>query len=271
MELEQAQRYVLALINRDRARHDLEPVSWDDTAADAGMRHAQDMARTGFTAHWGSDGSVPEQRYSEAGGRLLVQENAACFFDNVARELDPKPTFEAVELERIQSAFYNEVPPNDGHRKNILGRWHNRVGVGLAKPVGIQQPCMAQEFADDYGTFDDLPEDATVGQQVTVAGEVREPVRFGGVGIARIEAAAPMPPEELNQTSTYQMPRPYVMFFPPGFKTPKPVQVDGRRFSIEVPLDDGAKPGRYLVSVWGAYPGAGDELVMISLRSILVR
>ena len=68
MNLEQARRYVLALVNHDRAEHGLAPVVMDDAASRAGQRHAEDMARVGYTAHWGSDGSVPEQRYSEAGG-----------------------------------------------------------------------------------------------------------------------------------------------------------------------------------------------------------
>src|SRR5690606_20037190 len=68
---EQAERYVVQLVNRHRAAHDLKPVERDDVAAKAAQRHAADMTRVGFTAHWGSDGSVPEQRYSEAGGRHL--------------------------------------------------------------------------------------------------------------------------------------------------------------------------------------------------------
>src|ERR1700675_435129 len=68
MDVEQARRYVLSLVNRDRAANGLPPVVLDDTASRAGQRHADDMARSGYTAHWGTDGSVPEERYSDAGG-----------------------------------------------------------------------------------------------------------------------------------------------------------------------------------------------------------
>ena len=47
--------------------------------------------------------------------------------------------------------------------------------------------------------------------------------------------------------------------------------MNGKQFSIELPLDDGGQSGRYQVSIWGKYPGAGDELVMISLRTLVVR
>lgn len=272
LSLDEAQQFVLALVNHDRAEHDLPPVKWDVTAAKAAQRHVEDMTRHGFTAHWGTDGSVPEQRYTEAGGEQFVQENGACLFDGVERKLDPDPVFSAVSLEQIQGAFMAEVPPNDGHKQNILKKWHTHLGVGLAKPLGIDQPCMAQEFVDAYGEYDGLPERARVGQTITVAGEVEDPMRFGGVGVAWIAPAEPKTAEELLATSTYVVPEPYVTYFPEGYETPEPVRVEGNHFTIDVDLDHHGKPGRYEVSVWAAYPGAEEgKLDMVSLRTISVR
>lgn len=268
MALEQAREYVLALVNRDRDAEGLGPVERDEVAERAAQRHAEDMSLVGFTAHWGSDGSVPEQRYTEAGGQHMVQENAACFFDGVARPLDKDPRFAPAELEKIETAFITEQPPNDGHRKNILKASHNKIGIGLAKPEGIEQLCMAQEFLDVYGEYEAVPERATLGDAITVAGEVFEPATFGGVGLAVIDAAKPLEPSHLNATSTYPIPEPYVVYFPEGFKTPKPVKVDGSRFEISVPLDKG--PGRYEVSVWAKFPDSGDSLATVSIRTILV-
>ena len=55
-----AQKFMLSLINRDRAKAGLSPVVLDDAASRAGLRHAQDMTTKGFTGHVGTDGSVPE-------------------------------------------------------------------------------------------------------------------------------------------------------------------------------------------------------------------
>jgi uncharacterized protein YkwD len=269
LALEQAREYVLALVNRDRAAEGLEPVRLDDVASDAGQRHADDMARHGFTAHWGTDGSVPEQRYTEAGGEDFVQENAACFFDEQPRTLDPEPRFDAEELRKIQHAFMSETPPNDGHRQNVLKPWHTHLGVGLAKPEGLRQVCLTQEFVDHHGEYEALPRSAEVGQAVRVAGRVKSPVEFGGVGIARIDPAEPLSTPQLNDTSAYPIPTPYVLFFPQGYQTPKPVELEGDEFSIEVELSDRGKPGRYQISVWGRYPDQ-KELLMISLRTISV-
>jgi hypothetical protein len=227
------------------------------------------MAHHGYTAHGGSDGSVPEQRYTEGGGEHYVQENAACFFDDAERALDPSATFEPEALEKIEAAFLNEKPPHDGHRRNLLSPWHNRMGVGLAQPLGIRVPCMSQELVDAYGRYDNLPRRAKLGQTVRVSGEVAAPARFSAVSVARIELPVAHRAQELNKTSTYRVPQPYVTFFPEGFVTPVPVRVSGRRFIVDVPLQDGGRPGIYEVSVWGEVPDASDP-VMISLRTVRV-
>lgn len=267
---DEATRYMLALINRDRKAEGLPPVELDATASGGAQRHARDMAKHGFTAHWGSDGSVPEQRYTEAGGTDMVQENVACLFDGVTRELDANPRFDPARLEQLQKMFMDEVPPNDGHRRNILKPGHHRVGIGLAQPAGVNQPCLAQEFVDDWGDYSQLPREAARNVSLHVAGDVREPLKFGAVGIARIEPAAAMSAKALNATNTYRIPQPKTLYFPPGFKTPKPVRVEGKSFSIDVGLGPHPDPGRYEVSIWGKEPGK-NELFMVSLRTIVVK
>lgn len=267
MRLIEARRYVLALVNTDREAHGLQPLSWDPIAAAAAQRHVEDMARHGFTSHWGSDGSVPEQRYTEAGGAHMIQENAACFFDGVTRSLDPHPWFLAPELEAIQRAFLNEVPPDDGHRRNILLPTHTAVGIGLAKPSGRAQPCMTQEYTDQFGTYLELPQQAPVGSSIMVAGEVKDPVQFGGVGVARMPDARPLTVEQLNQTGVYRIPEPHELYFPAGFRGRRPVRVEGSHFAVEV--DFGERPGRYQISVWGRFPGS-ETLAMVSLRTIAI-
>jgi hypothetical protein len=268
--LAEAREFVLSIVNRDRVAAGLEPVEREENAERAGQRHVEDMAKNGFTAHWGSDGSVPEQRYTDAGGVHFVQENAACFFDGVVREIDPNPQFDAAALEKIEAAFMAEVPPGDGHRQNILKPVHRALGIGLSMPVGVDQPCMSQEFVDVYGEYDELPRQGKLGDKITVSGEVKDPVKFGGVGLGRIDPPQPLGAQHLNSTNVYRVPDPYVLYFPAGFKTPKPVTVKGNAFTIDVALSDQGRPGRYQVSVWGKYPGS-DALVMVSLRTIEVR
>ena len=267
---DEAKGYMLTLINRDRAAAGLSPVELDPIASVAGERHARDMAKHGFTAHWGTDGSVPEQRYTEASGTDLDQENVACLFDGVPRDLDPSPRFDPALLEQLEKMFMAEVPPNDGHRRNILKPGHHRVGIGLAQPASVNQPCLSQEFVDDWGDYAELPRAAARSVTLHVKGQLREPIRFGGIGLARIDLPSPKSAPELNATSVYRIPAPETLYFPPGFKTPKPVKVDGQAFSLDIGLGPGPRAGRYEVSIWGKEQGQ-SELFMVSLRTIVVK
>jgi uncharacterized protein YkwD len=270
MTRDQARRFVLALVNRDRKGHGLSALSWDETATLAGQRHADDMATHGFTAHLGTDGSLPEQRYTDAGGPHMVMENAGCFADAAPRTLDPDARFSAAALEKIHQAFMNEQPPNDGHRRNILTPWHTSLGVGVSQTKGLDIPCMAQEFVDNYGDYEPLPRKSKLGANLHVSGLVHSPAQIAGVGVARADKPRPAKAADLNKTYAYAIPKPFKTYFTKGFKTPIPVEVLDNRFWIHVPLRDNQnQPGLYEVSVWAKLPGTPD-LLMISLRTIAV-
>lgn len=270
----EARRYMVTLVNRDRATQGLGPVELDEGAPTAaGQAHAEDMARLGYLGHWGSDGSVPEQRYTEAGGGDMVMENALCFTDEAKRTLDGKPLIDPKQIERAESLFFDEVPPNDGHRKNILKPMHTKVGIGVAQPIEtakeIAVPCFAQEFTDNYGTYASLPKRAKVGATLHIEGTLAANAKPTGVGLARATSPKPISTAELNKRRSYPVPKPYQVYWGPGFVSPIPVKIDGQHFAIDVPLSDGGQAGLYEVSVW-AKVGGSSEHAMVSLRTIVV-
>jgi uncharacterized protein YkwD len=274
LTVEEARRYMLVLINRDRRTECLPPVELDEGAPTrAGQGHAEDMAAHGFLGHWGTDGSTPELRHTEAGGADMVLENASCFVDEHARTLDKRPMIRAEEVEKTQGMFFNEVPPNDGHRKNILKPQHRKVGIGLAQPIAtpteIPVPCFAQEFTDPYGTYAPIPKRARVGEVIHVEGKITPPARVGGVGVARVDLPKALPVAEVNRRRSYPVPTPYQNYWPQGFVTPVPVAVKGEHFQIDLPLTDGGKPGLYEVSIWARLPGSNDP-TMVGLRTVRV-
>jgi uncharacterized protein YkwD len=271
----EARVYMLQLINRDRASVGLAPVALDEsTPTRAAQAHADDMATHGYLGHWGTDGSVPEERFTAAGGTDMVLENASCFTDEHPRALDRAPRIDPHSIEQAEAMFFNERPPHDGHRKNILKPWHKTVGIGIAQPVAtateVPVPCFAQEFVDPYGAYLPVPRSARVGDVLHVAGKLAAPATFAGVGLARTDTPRPILVADANRRRSYPVPAPYQMYWPPGFETPIPVKVTGADFAVDLPLSDKGKAGLYELSVWATMPGSPD-FVMVSLRTIQAR
>ncbi|HEY8073320.1 MAG TPA: CAP domain-containing protein [Labilithrix sp.] len=272
LSIAEARRYMLALVNRDRATEGLAPVELDEGPAQtAGQAHAEDMVKLGYLGHWGSDGSIPEQRHTEAGGADMVLENALCFTDEKVRTLDGAPVIDPKEVEKSESQFFDEKPPNDGHRKNILRPMHTRVGIGVAQPKStkteIAVPCFAQEFVDGYGSYAAIPKHAKLGSTLHVEGTLTPDAQPTGVGVARVNAPKPMKPAELNKLRSYPVPKPFQMYWGPGFVTPVPMKIDGKHFSVDVRLD--GQPGLYEISVWAKLAPDGDHTT-VGLRTLLV-
>ena len=254
----------------------LPPVTLDEGAATrAGQAHADDMATHGYLGHWGTDGSVPEQRFTAAGGTDMVLENASCFTDEHARKLDRAPLIDPKNIEQAEDMFFHETPPHDGHRKNILKPWHKTVGIGIAQPVATPTEIpVPVHRAGVRRPLRDVP--AGAAQRACGRGPARrrDDRRAGDVrgrrpgADRRAEAAAGVGAE------------------PAGARTPSrrrtrctgrrasrrrfPVKVSGSQFAIDVPLSDGGKPGLYELSVWATFPGSQD-FVMVSLRAIQVK
>jgi uncharacterized protein YkwD len=271
----EARAYMVTLINLDRASMGLPPVELDEgPATRAGQSHADDMATRGFLGHWGTDGSVPEERMTRAGGDDMVLENASCFVDEKARVLDRAPLIDPKNVEKAEEMFFNEPPGHDGHRRNILKPWHRKVGIGISQPVPtateIPVPCFAQEFVDDYGSYAQIPHALHIGDVLHVEGTVDEGAAVAGVGLARVDAPANISVAVANQRRSYPVPEPYQLYWPPGYRTPVPLDVKGQHFSIDVPVTDGGRPGMYELSVWAKLPGVKD-FVMVGLRTIDVR
>ena len=274
LTVREARRYMVALINRDRATAGLLPVELDEgPPTRAGQAHAEDMAKNGFLGHWGTDGSVPEQRHTEAGGVDLVLENASCFVDEKRRALDGSPIILAEQVEKTEGMFFNETPPHDGHRLNILRPGHKRVGIGIAQPLPtpgeLPVPCFSQEFTDPYGTYKPIPRRLRVGEKLHVEGTLEAPVAVAGVGFARVDAPKAITAGEANRRRSYPVPPPYQTYWPAGFKTPIPLAVTGRHFAIDVPVSDAGRPGMYEVSIWAKVPGS-SALAIVGLRTLQV-
>ena len=272
MDRRSAQDYMVFLINRDRKAVGLEPVELDLVASAAGQAHSDEMALARYVSHWDLRGRKPDQRYCEAGGEGAVSENVLITHDFAEKErytLAPRQMFSRRELESIEELFLNELPPDDGHRRNILSPDHNRVGIGLTLVLPGGRVVCTQEFVNQYGSFSKLPAERERGQALALSGRLDQGLSLCSVDIYREAQPEPMTADQLRATHSYNLPTDSVVrYYPPPYPSPARMNLShtaqGENFAVEVKPGQHWKPGLYYVLVWARKPDSKTPFVTSS-------
>ena len=191
-----AKLVLLELINKHRKKHHKQPVELDIHACRSANKTAQDAALNKYMGHWDSQGKKPYHRYALDGGDAHVSENASGVesTDFFKQDID-----EMISLMKDNHMLmYNERPPFDGHRLNILDPYHNQLGLGVA--YDGSSFCYYEEFINDY-----LTKSSTKFQNGEVSMLFTIPNQFNlvGISISYDKPFKPMTRKELNTKTSY--------------------------------------------------------------------
>ncbi len=109
---------VLALTNALRQQHGCPPLQMSPELSSAARDHSQDMADHNYFDHVDRDGHMPAWRAQQAAypGSAGTENIAAGY----------------TTADEVVMGWYNETPPNDGHRRNLLNCSLTDVGIGYA-------------------------------------------------------------------------------------------------------------------------------------------
>lgn len=274
LDLTAARKYMLKLINHDRATVWAPPVVLNETANAAGQEHSDEMAVNGYVGHWGLDGRKPDQRYTEAGGRDADSENTIGDLDGPKLPLASSPTFPMARLDEFEGDFFGEKPPNDAHRVNIVDPLHEYVGIGLSvagQGENARISCV-QEFIDHYGDYSEIPHAIKRGEKFTLAGKLVKGTHLQAIDIRWEEFPKPMTADDINKTYSYGEPDDITVAYFPGDDQHQITvkSVDGcEEFSADLSTQNNWKPGLYYILVW-AYVNGAKEPQNISTRTFLL-
>jgi uncharacterized protein YkwD len=108
----EAERRVLALVNRDRQTAGLPPLSWDDRVAEVARAHSLEMRTTKLVAH------VSPTTGSAADRVRVAKIRTAVVLENVAR---------AYGLGEAHQGLMN----SPGHRANLMSGAATHIGIGI--------------------------------------------------------------------------------------------------------------------------------------------
>lgn len=256
-EVEEVKKILFEQINRDRIAQGLGSLEYDKLAAGVGDAHCREMLQEGYLSHWNRQGLKPYHRYSLAGGRAFVAENAFTW------EIDPPVEMTKEVLLRgvifAQRQFMGEKPPHDGHRQNILDPAHTAVGIGLAfSGRGFR---LTQEFINYHVTVKELSiTNVSPASPFWVEGKPLAGRTLENISLFYEPFPQPMSVKELKATHAYNLPPVRKNLFQKlsgGYRytdgSPGEIEVtaDG---SFRAPLTFWKGAGIYTVVVWVKQP-----------------
>jgi uncharacterized protein YkwD len=142
VRLSSAERHVLALVNAQRASHDLAPLRAQANLFRAARAHAHNMATVPFFSHTSPDGRSPSQRaiaagYTTQGFRSWTIGEAIAWGSG-----------ECASPEEIVGSWMK----SPAHRAVLLGKSYRDVGIGVA--VGSYDEGGVRLDAVTYFTVD---------------------------------------------------------------------------------------------------------------------
>jgi uncharacterized protein YkwD len=183
-------QYTLDLINQDRKAAGLNPVTLAYNAA--AQKHAQDIFDNYYLAHWGTDGLKPYMRFTDEGGLNYEQENSAYsgWYNKTENAANYQPLVVKTEIKALHDAMMAEVPPNDGHRRNILNKWHRKVSLGIA--YDTKRLALVHQFEGDYVAFYSPPK--LNGNILSLSGQIT----LGGAKLNNVSVAFDPAPQAMT-------------------------------------------------------------------------
>jgi len=166
--MQELKNFALSKINEDRAKHGLSPLLQSNNTA--AQIHANELLQTKTISHLTMDGFKPYMLYSLYNGTGYVQQNIGQISyvisnddQNYSKASDLCYDFKRFycpvidQYKAINDLEYSmmnndEVCCNNGHKNNILNKFHTHVSIGIA--FNKYYFVMVQNFENHYLSSD---------------------------------------------------------------------------------------------------------------------
>jgi uncharacterized protein YkwD len=136
------EKQIHTLINRERQKHSLSQLEWDDALAGIGRKHSKDMALRNYFDHNSPEGHDFSYRYQREGYQCSVRVGNTSYLgaENIALNnqfasittVNGEAFFDWNSQDAIAETTVQGWMNSVGHRKNILMPHWRREGIGVA-------------------------------------------------------------------------------------------------------------------------------------------
>ncbi len=189
----------LEIINASRKKNNAPPVKLDILASRVANKMSMDAAVNDFTGHWNTAGEKPYHRYAFAGGQDHVSENA--YGEWSSANYISTPALISSMMKTGHGKFMSERPPADGHRKTVIDKSHNYVGIGYY--LQGKQFRYYEEFIDRYLEFENIPSAVKEGEAFNITVKTGKGTFLYFLTAYREEFPSPVSPAKLKNKGGY--------------------------------------------------------------------
>jgi uncharacterized protein YkwD len=141
IDLRDVERKIHVLVNRERAKHGLAKLAWDDALARIARGHSRDMAVRAYFSHDTPDGKDFSYRYGQQGYSCQIRTGTTIHLgaENLALNhlyrsvptVNGKPFFDWNSEDELAASTVQGWMDSPGHRKNILLPYWLNEGIGI--------------------------------------------------------------------------------------------------------------------------------------------
>lgn len=190
----------LGIINKSRKRNGAGEVKLDILASRVANKICKEAAENKYISHWNLNGEKPYHRYAFAGGYDHVSENAFGEW-TTDRYINSTATISEM-MNKGHNSFMSERAPADGHKKNIIDKSHNYVGIGYF--MSENQFRYYEEFIDKYFEFENIPAQLNINEQGSITFKTDGKNFPYFLIIYREDIPKPLKPEQLEKKGSYK-------------------------------------------------------------------
>jgi hypothetical protein len=192
--------FQLEVINNSRKKFKADPVELDILASRVANKMCREAADNNFVGHWNMDGEKPYHRYAFAGGYDHVSENAYGQWstDNYIQSSSVIGSM----MKTGHGTFMAERAPNDGHKKTIIDKSHNFVGLGFY--LSGKQFRYYEEFIDRYLEFENIPSEVKTGEPFSITVKTHGENYLYYLIVYREKYPQPLSPSQIIKKGSYE-------------------------------------------------------------------
>jgi hypothetical protein len=187
------------IINNSRKKSKAQPVKLDILGSRVANKMCKESAENNFVGHWNLAGEKPYHRYAFAGGTDHVSENA--FGEWTTGSYSVSSTSIATLMKKGHSTFMAEKSPNDGHKKTIIEKYHNFVGIGYY--LSSNQFRYYEEFIDRYLEFENIPSGVRVDEPFSITVKPISKSYLYYLIVYYEKSPKPMNPDQIKRIASY--------------------------------------------------------------------